>query len=348
MSLAGRLRRFAGRALGRGREATPAPAPDAVGAFAFEGVRGQVERIDGAPLPILRVHGWHDGTIPVPLRLSTASGRDLAPHAYARTLRPDVVSAGGSGLAFCGFRADFLLQPGESPRALSIGSTELGPIANSEHFSRLDPHYGGFFTRREVMGRNSIYGSGPPGDSSDEFKAFALAAEGRVLDFGCGNGDVVAFLRAHGRDAIGIELDEERIRNHLKPEAAPHVRLYDGSLPAPIDDASMDWIVSTEVIEHVPGIANHVGELARMLRPGGKLLVTTPDITSIPSSFPANCVPWHLLESTHVNFFTPLSLEALFAPRFDLEGLYCLGSNRINGLFVPGSIGAIFVVRPGT
>jgi 2-polyprenyl-3-methyl-5-hydroxy-6-metoxy-1,4-benzoquinol methylase len=284
----------------------------------------------------------------LPLVVATSEGRLLVPDAFARTLRPELVDAGADSDGFNGFRADFLLRHGEQPLTLSLDGRELGPIPGAGHFSRLEPHYGHFFTQAKVMGREHIYGSGPPTDTSAEFKAFVLAAQGRVLDFGCGNGDVVAFLRAHGRDASGIELDEPRVRNALKPDARDHVRLYGGGVPMPFPDAGFDWIVSTEVIEHVPGIAGYVDELARLLRPGGRLLLTTPDITSIPSSFPAGCVPWHLLESTHVNFFTPSSVTALFAPRFELEQAYCLGATRVNGLFVPGSIGAIFRLRGAT
>ena len=75
------------------------------------------------------------------------------------------------------------------------------------------------------------------------------------------------------------------------------------------------------------------------------MLVTTPDITSIPSAFPAGCVPWHLLEATHINFFTPQSVRRLFETHFALDSTYCLGSTRFNDNFVPGSIGAIFVRR---
>jgi SAM-dependent methyltransferase len=347
VSFARRLRNYARRRLGLERAlAPPLSAPSAVGAFEFDAVPGHIDSIDGAPLPILRVHGWHAGRVPLPFELSTDAGRIVSPHAFARSRRLDIVAAGLAVDNFCGFRVDFLLRRDEQPSRLTLAGREMGPVCGAGHFSRLEPHYGGFFTQAKVMGRNSIYGSGPPTDAAEEFKDFVIAAEGRVLDFGCGNGDVVACLRARGRDATGLELDEQRIRSALKPEVAAHVRLYDGSLPLPFDDASFDWVVSTEVIEHVPDIARYVGELARVLRPGGRLLVTTPDITSIPSSFPAGCVPWHLLEATHVNFFTPLSVVTLFAPCFDIDSLYCLGSNRVNGLFVPGSIGAIFVARP--
>ena len=312
--------------------------------FIFAGFPGFLDSIEGAPLPILRAIGWYAGRDLPPMALKLAN-RKLLPESVARRYRPDVVAARAADWPFSGFRADFLFEPGEVPEVVSIGSQEFA-VSNPDAFGRVSPHYRGLFNESRVLGRDSIYGSGPPADVSGEFKDFiAGAATGRVLDFGCGNGDLVEFLKDRGLAVQGMELDEPRLRNAARPGAAEHLQYYPGGTPLPFADASFDTIASTEVIEHVHGIAGYVDELARVLRRGGILVLTTPDISSIPSSFPAGCVPWHLLESTHVNFFTPASVKSLFAPRFHLERLFCLGGTRVNGLFVPGSIGAVLRVR---
>lgn len=334
-----RMRRWLGVAAGASADAFQ-PA-----GFAHDGQAGVLDGIEGAPLPLVRAFGWYADATQPPLMLDTDARTSVAPTVFSRTLRSDVVTAGASRHPFCGFRADFVLAAGERPARLRMDERPLHAFRPDAGFATLDPHYRHFFTQDKVMGRASVYGSGPPTDVSPEFKAFTLSATGRVLDFGCGNGDVVVELRRHGRDATGIELDEPRIRKALKQDAVPHVVLYPGGIPLPFESGSFDWIVSTEVIEHVADIARYIPEFRRVLRPGGRMLVTTPDITSIPSSFPANCVPWHLLESTHVNFFTPASVATLFAAHFDLDASYCLGASRINGLFVPGSVGAVFTRR---
>lgn len=321
------------------------PVPTLPLAFSHGDGEGSIDAIEGAPLPLVRVFGWFSGAALPPIALTTEARQAVSPLVMSRMRHHDAVATGKCPDLFCGFRIDFLLDAGERPDALWIGDRRIHALAEPSGYASVDPHYRAFFTQDKVMGRESVYGSGPPTDVSEEFKAFALTATGRVLDFGCGNGDVVAFLRGHGRDAVGIELDEARIRQSLKPEAAPHVQLYPGGIPMPFEAGHFDWIVSTEVIEHIADIGRYVAEFARLLKPGGKLLVTTPDITAIPSSFPANCVPWHLLEATHVNFFTPRSVAALFASAFALESTYCLGATRINGLYVPGSVGAVLVKK---
>src|SRR5690606_31576962 len=164
--------------------------------------------------------------------LDTDQRSGVSATVYSKVLRPDVRAAGFDD-DFCGFRADFLLQTDERPLAVRLEQRALHVFAADVRYASLDPHYRTLFTQDKVLGRASIYGSGPPTNVSDEFKTFALRASGRVLDFGCGNGDVVLTLRAAGRDAHGIELDEPRIRKALKPGADAHVTLYDGGATLP-------------------------------------------------------------------------------------------------------------------
>ncbi len=307
---------------------------------------GFVEAIEGSPLPLMRASGWFSARTMPAFSLSMQSGREVPPLTIARFLRSDAALAKAASAPFSGFRVSFMIDSADQPQRLLVeGASKYAFPPEQQVYGTLQPHYSNLYSTEKVLGRSAIYGFGPPVDVSAEFKRFASIATGRVLDFGCGNGDLIAHLAAQGRDARGLELDEPRIREHLKPAVADRITLYAGGRPLPYEDGSFDWVVSTEVIEHIPDIADYVSELARILAPTGHLLLTTPDISSIPSSFPANCVPWHLLESTHVNFFTPRSVEVLFSPHFQLETLYCLGSGRVNGLFVPGSIGAVLARR---
>lgn len=307
--------------------------------------QGYIERIEMSELPVVRVFGWYSGEDFPDLMLSTEERTAVVHRAVARTHRSDVFTSYPDAGPFAGFRADYFLQLNEAPKSLLLFGKKLLDLDPPAGCASVQPHYDHLFNEKRVLSRQHIYGSGPPTTVSDEFKTFCSMASGKILDFGAGNGDLAVHLANQGAEVLGLELDEPRITDALMPEAATLVRVYAGGVPLPFGDDSFDWIVSTEVVEHVTNVETFVPEFARILKPKGKMLLTTPDITSIPSSFPTGTVPWHLLEATHVNFFTPGSLERLFQPHFSPVRFYALATNNVNGWHVPGSIGVIFEKR---
>ena len=97
-----------------------------------------------------------------------------------------------------------------------------------------------------------------------------------MLDLGCGAGRFVAALQDAGADPVGVELAEaalERARRNV-PGAELHALGADGAIP--LEDASVDLVWCSEVLEHVPDTAGLLSEARRVLRTGGRLLVTTP------------------------------------------------------------------------
>jgi SAM-dependent methyltransferase len=98
----------------------------------------------------------------------------------------------------------------------------------------------------------------------------------RVLDLGCGAGRFVAALRDAGIDAVGVELAEAALSRARTNVPGADLRLVepDGSLP--LDHGSVDLVWCSEVLEHVPDTAHLLLEVRRVLRAGGRLLVTVP------------------------------------------------------------------------
>jgi hypothetical protein len=72
-------------------------------------------------------------------------------------------------------------------------------------------------------------------------------------------------------------------------------------------------LVCTEVSEHIAAYQDVLPEMARVAE---RALITVPDMSAIPALHPHHVVPWLLLESTHVNFFTQASLERTLRPYF--------------------------------
>jgi SAM-dependent methyltransferase len=289
----------------------------------------------------LTVRGWSTVARPAEALAAVGNGQRLHLAATYRTWRGDVAVALGADAAFAGFEAVFL-PPTWSGRygslRLTLGAAQLLDVDPGLDFDK--PHYTALYDTSDVYPRERIYGVGPPApENAADVLALARRLEGRVLDFGCGSGYLVATLRVEGRDAHGIEVDTPMIREHLHEPARPHVTLTEGGFPLPFADASFDGAIATEVIEHVPDWRTALDELRRVVRK--RLIVTVPDASAIPQLAPAHVVPWHLLEASHVNFFSSSSLSAALARRFSRVEILKLGRNEANGIPWFTSVAAI-------
>jgi len=101
----------------------------------------------------------------------------------------------------------------------------------------------------------------------------------RLLDVGCGNGQFLARMRKIGWEVIGVELDKQAVdvaRDMLG------IYVYHGSLEeAKFSEDSFDAITMHHVIEHLFDPIGTLKECHRLLKPGGKLVVVTPNIDSL-------------------------------------------------------------------
>jgi SAM-dependent methyltransferase len=150
----------------------------------------------------------------------------------------------------------------------------------------------------------------------------------RVLDLGCGAGRFVAALRDAGADPVGVELAETalaRARSNV-PGADLRPVAPDGSLP--LGHGEVDVVWCSEVLEHVPDTVALLTEVRRVLRRGGRLLVTVPDhgrvkrVVLALAHYDAHYDPL----GQHVRFYTRRSLtRALHATGFEHVALSTLG-----------------------
>jgi 2-polyprenyl-3-methyl-5-hydroxy-6-metoxy-1,4-benzoquinol methylase len=110
-----------------------------------------------------------------------------------------------------------------------------------------------------------------------------LLNNARALEIGCGGGHFTRWMAAQGaREVIGADFSPTVI-NRANSEAAPanlHFEIQDIER-LPYEDDSFELVVSCETIEHVPRPQRAVRELARVLQPGGTLLLTCPNYMSV-------------------------------------------------------------------
>lgn len=101
-------------------------------------------------------------------------------------------------------------------------------------------------------------------------RKYANHLEGRLLDFGCGSKPYQA-LFGHVSEYIGVDVENEG-HSHVNE----HIDVYYDGKTLPFEDQLFDSILSNEVLEHVPDLEGILSELYRVLKPGGKMLLTVP------------------------------------------------------------------------
>jgi glycosyltransferase involved in cell wall biosynthesis/SAM-dependent methyltransferase len=106
-------------------------------------------------------------------------------------------------------------------------------------------------------------------------RARALAVPGRLLDIGCGGGHLLAAARADGWRGVGTDLSRAACLAARDTAAAPVAQAQATALP--FRDGALDAVTLVNVLDHTAAARRTLEEAARVLRPGGLLVVRVPN-----------------------------------------------------------------------
>jgi 2-polyprenyl-3-methyl-5-hydroxy-6-metoxy-1,4-benzoquinol methylase len=139
----------------------------------------------------------------------------------------------------------------------------------------------------------------------------SLAPVGSLLDVGCGGGELLRAAVARGWRAAGAEPMAEAAQ--LARSRAPGADIRTGlSSDVGLEERSFDVVCAFHVLEHMPEARAFLGELARFVRPGGLVVVETPNYGARLRRVRGE--RWlHLRPLEHLVYLTPQTMRAVFA-----------------------------------
>ena len=121
--------------------------------------------------------------------------------------------------------------------------------------------------------------------------------EGRTLDIGTGNGENLLRLKSIGWQCQGVEFNAKAVEICRKNG----LDVFHGDLAsAAYESNSFDFVTAHHLLEHVPDPHSLLAEIARITKPGGRVLIRTPNSSSLGRSlfgeyWFANDIPRHIM-----------------------------------------------------
>lgn len=143
-----------------------------------------------------------------------------------------------------------------------------------------------------------------------------------LVDLGCGSGNMLFGTALQPKRALGLDASVEATAFGVRHRPTSSIWFAVASGEAlPLPDGQVDLLLFSEVVEHLTHPDRVLGEIARVLKPGGRVVMTTPNYRW-PSPWPAleRVADWsgrvaQMRDAQHVQQFSPESLSELARSR---------------------------------
>lgn len=171
-----------------------------------------------------------------------------------------------------------------------------------------------------------------------------IGSDDDCLDVGCGDGGTSGlYLSGHARSYLGVDISGAAIA--AARERGLQAQTIEDASVLPFKNGSFDAVVCIEVLEHLFAPHLAAAEALRVLRPGGRCIVTVPNVAHWRDRLDALCGVWQPggddfarrqpWRSPHIRFFRPTTLRAM---------LLDVGFDHVD---VTGTPSALFARVPG-
>jgi SAM-dependent methyltransferase len=174
-----------------------------------------------------------------------------------------------------------------------------------------------------------------------DFGRLGIGPGDRVLDLGCGAGRHAFEVLRRGASVVAMDADHGELGTVAAmfaamaaagevPDGGQGTTVTGDATAMPFPDATFDLVIAAEVLEHIPGDQRAMDEIARVLRPGGRVAVT------VPAWLPER-ICWRLSDDYHntpgghVRIFTRREL----AIKLGRSGLAVAGHHHAHALHSP-------------
>jgi SAM-dependent methyltransferase len=149
------------------------------------------------------------------------------------------------------------------------------------------------------------------------FRRYVGGPGRKVLDLGCRDGALTSKY-AQGNEVVGVDADRDALSEAEK--LGIETRWADLDEPLPFEDASFDVVVAGELLEHLRDPGRLVGEVLRVLRPGGTFVASVPNAYRLKNRLRFMLGRKPEDDPTHLQMFSAADVQQLLAG-FDQRAL---------------------------